>query len=705
MFSHPRFHAAVVSLLLPLSWAAQAQTPTTTVVEYYNINLKHYFITGLPEDISYIDSGKAGPGWIKTGVTWGAYKAASDAPGLAPVCRFYAPGPNSHFYTAVQSECDAVKTYPGWVYEGISHYTEVPSNGVCRSGTQPIYRVYNNRFQFNDSNHRFTLDFAYHAKAAVRGESPEGVVMCAPVSAADTEADAIRLLKQATFGPTEASIDRVKTLGISRWLDEQFDMAASRYPTYAFWPSTRPDTCVNDTSRPDTGTSYCARDNYTLYQLQRQFFLQAINAEDQLRQRMAFALSQVLVTSGVEIPMVYGMQRYQQMLRDNAFGNFEKLLLDMTLSPVMGRYLDMVNNRRLTNGVQPNENYARELLQLFAVGVYQLNTDGTVKRDANGIALASYGQADIMDLTRALTGFTYAPLDGAAARAINPLNYLVNMVPSIDATYHDTTAKSILGSSIAAGGNAMSDATAAVRIVFNHPNVGPFISKQLIQKLVTSDPSAGYVERVAAQFNNNGSGVRGDLKAVLRAILLDPEARGPRKVEPTFGKLKEPVLYLTGMLRALYGRTDGVWPRDAALTLAQNVFMSPTVFNYYPPDYLVPGTVTLAPEFGLQDSTTSISRINVANTLLMGNAIAPSAAVFGATGTGVDLTALQALAGSDPGAMVDRLGRIFLAGAMSAKMRSTILTAVNAIAASDTLTRARTAAYLVASSSQAQVDR
>jgi uncharacterized protein (DUF1800 family) len=246
--------------------------------------------------------------------------------------------------------------------------------------------------------------------------------------------------------------------------------------------------------------------------------------------------------------------------------------------------------------------------------------------------------------------------------------------------------------------------SAAIRIVFNHSNVGPFISKALIQKLVTSDPSPAYVERVATTFNNNGAGIRGDLKAVVRAILLDPEARGPIKVEPTFGKLKEPVLYLTSTLRALYGRTDGVWPQQAAGPLAQPVFISPTVFNYYAPDYLIPGTSTLGPEFGIMDSTTSINRINTMNTLLMGNAIAAAPTVMGATGTGVDLAGLQALA-SDPGAMVDRLARIFLGGQMTARMRASIVTAVNAVAATDTLTRARTAAYLVATSAQAQVDR
>jgi uncharacterized protein (DUF1800 family) len=398
------------------------------------------------------------------------------------------------------------------------------------------------------------------------------------------------------------------------------------------------------------------------------------------------------------------MSRYQQLLRDDAFGNFEKLLYDITVSPVMGYYLDMVNNRRATGNFQPNENYAREIMQLFSIGVFQMNQDGTLKRDSGGNLIATYGQPDILDLTRALTGWTFAPVSGATARAANPINYLANMTPSIDANYHDTGAKSFLGSTIPAGGTALSDAQAAVRIVANHPNVPPFISKALIQKLVTSDPSPAYVERVANVFANNGAGVRGDLKAVVRAILLDPEARGPIKVEPTFGKLKEPALYLTSTLRALYGRTDGVWTQQASGPLGQPVFSSPTVFNYYSPEYILPGTSTLGPEFGIMDSTTSIGRINTMNTLLMGNAVAASSVVFGATGTGVDLAGYQALA-ADAGTLVDRMARLLLSGNLSARMRGSIVTAVNAVPATDTLTRARTAAYLLVTSSQAQVDR
>lgn len=687
------------------AFAQNLPTPTTTVVEYYNTNLKHYFITGRPEEVAVIDAGGAGPGWVKTGANWGAYRNAGDATGLTGVCRFYAASPNSHFYSANVDECELVKRMPGWVYEGIVFFTPTPTSGQCGAGTMPIYRTFNNRAQVNDTNHRFTPDYAWFAKAASRGEAAEAVVMCAPVRSQDAEADIVRFLKQATFGPSDALVERVKTIGINRYLEEQFDMVPSRYPEMAFTPNTRPDTCVNPANNtPDNGTNYCARDNYSVFQVQRNFFTQAVNGEDQLRQRVAFALSQIVVTSSTEVPLAYGMSRYQQMLRDNAFGSFEKLLLDVTLSPVMGNYLDMANNRRATTNFQPNENYAREIMQLFSIGVFQMNQDGTYKRDASGSLIATYGQPDILDLTRALTGWTYAATAGSVSRAVNPINYLVEMVPSIDATYHDTGAKTFLGSTIPAGGTAMSDAQAAVRIVANHPNVAPFISKALIQKLVTSDPSPAYVERVANIFSNNGQGVRGDMKAVVRAILLDPEARGPIKVEPTFGKLKEPALYLTSTLRALYGRTDGVWTQQASGPLGQPVFSSPTVFNYYSPEYNLPGTSILGPEFGIMDSTTSIGRINTMNTLLMGNAIAATPTVFGATGTGIDLAAYQALA-SDPGAMVDRMAKILLSSSMTTKMRNSIVTAVNAVAATDTLTRARTAAYLLVTSSQAQVDR
>ncbi|APV51177.1 hypothetical protein BWI17_16710 [Betaproteobacteria bacterium GR16-43] len=519
------------------------------------------------------------------------------------------------------------------------------------------------------------------------------------------ESDAVRLLRQASFGPTEASIARVVTLGAEAWIDEQLAMPATAYPAYPYVSANRPDTCVDNRTPPITASSFCARDNYSLFQLQLRFFKDAVEGPDQLRQRVAFALSQILVTSGLDNNRNYAMRNYQQIFRDHAFGNYYDVLRAVTLSPVMGDYLDMVNNNKANPaaGTEPNENFAREVLQLFSIGTDALNADGSPIRDAAGKPYPTYDQEEIEGFAHVFTGWTYPTIAGQRPRNNNPRNYDGPMRP-VDAN-HDFGAKVLLNGVIAPAGLPMErDLDFALGNIFAHANVGPFIGKRLIQKLVTSDPSPGYVARVTAAFDDNGTGVRGDLRAVVKAILLDPEARGARSADPSFGKLSEPILYLAATARALGGRTDGVYFRVAASTLSQNVFYAPSVFNFYPPGYVIPGTTRLGPEFGIQNTSTAINRTNIAYGLIFANAIAPDPTVFGATGTTIDLTAYRAVA-ADAGALADRFGRYLLAGKMSPSMRSAIVSAVNAVPATDTLNRARTAAYLVVSSPQFQVER
>jgi uncharacterized protein (DUF1800 family) len=241
--------------------------------------------------------------------------------------------------------------------------------------------------------------------------------------------------------------------------------------------------------------------------------------------------------------------------------------------------------------------------------------------------------------------------------------------------------------------------------IASHANVGPFIGKQLIQKLVTSDPTPGYVARVTAAWNDNGAGQRGDLKAVIRAILIDPEARGARKIDPAYGKLVEPAVYLASVVRAADGKSDGVFLRAQSSNLSQNVFYAPSVFNFYSPSYQVPATGLTGPEFQLFTSATAVARANVMNALFFGtSAIAPDASVYGATGTQVDLAPYVAVAASS-GALADRIDANLMAGSMPAAMRSAIVSAVEAVPASDPATRARTALYLTFSSVQYQVQR
>jgi uncharacterized protein (DUF1800 family) len=402
------------------------------------------------------------------------------------------------------------------------------------------------------------------------------------------------------------------------------------------------------------------------------------------------------------------MQRYQQMLADLAFGNFRTLLAQVTLSPAMGRYLDMANNAKPNplTGVEPNENYAREFMQLFSIGTVELGVDGTPLADLAGKPIPTYDQDEIEGYAHVFTGWTYptAKALGANPRAgANPPFFDGAMEER--SQFHDYSAKELIDGANASANLAMSaDLANAIDAVFLHPNVGPFIGRQLIQKLVTSNPPPAYVARVARVFADNGAGIRGDLKAVVRAILLDPEARAPLSADPAFGRLREPAQFVVATARALNAATDGVFFRAQSAAMGQPVFAAPSVFNFYPPDYVIPGTDVLGPEFALQNTTSALARINYVNALVFPATIAPDTAVYGATGTQLDWSALTPLAG-DASALVAKVDRLLTHGTLSPAARAAIVTAVNAIAASDPLARAKTAFYLVASSAQYQVER
>jgi len=516
-------------------------------------------------------------------------------------------------------------------------------------------------------------------------------------SAAQAYANAVRLLEQATFGPNDALIAHVMQVGTEAFLNEQYAAPKSAYPALKYVPAGQQATFCPTDPNPQ-----CARDYYSLFLLQNAFFTNALNGADQLRQRVAFALSQILVTSGLTVNTAYGMGAYQQIFLDNAFGNYEQILTRVTLSPVMGEFLNMVNNDKPSSSVQPNENYARELLQLFSIGVWQLNQDGTQKQDAAGAPIPSYGQDEIEGFAHVFTGWTYPVLPGVPARTHNPKNYLGDMVP-VDSN-HDKGAKLLLnGATLPAGGSIQADLTAAIHSVFIHPNVGPFIGKQLIQKLVAGDPTPRYVSRVAAIFNDNGQGVRGDLKAVVNAILNDPEARGFAKGNTAYGKLREPVLFIAAAARTLGTQSDGVYLAQQTTQLGQRLFYPASVFNYYPPTYLLPDTADVAPEFAIQNSSTAINRYNFANTFSFGT-IAPLATLPGAIGTTPNWTTLTPLAG-DPNALLDQLSAQMTHGTMSAQMRAAIIPAITAIPATNPLSRAKTAFYLVLTSAEYQVER
>jgi uncharacterized protein (DUF1800 family) len=562
-----------------------------------------------------------------------------------------------------------------------------------------------------------------------------------------TDADTVRFLEQASWGPTLPEITRVKAMGFKAYLDEQFNLPVtnpakgSNYADMAFLNDDSGVACpVTDVNNPNYNQSVCNRDNLSVYPLQRTFFTNAFYAPDQLRQRVAFALHQILVVSAAsEVNRPSWLTVYLQALDRNAFGNYRQLLKEISLTPAMGEYLDM----RLSTRTNPNENFAREVLQLFSVGTDQLNLDGTVKVDAQGSPLPTYTQNDVNEFTRALTGWQFA-----TALAAGTSNYRDPMVPRPSGTNHDVAAKTLLNGQVvpACGGTnqacASSDLEAVLDNLFNHPNMAPFISKQLIQHLVTSNPSPAYVERVARVFNNDCNGlysqgcqnVRGSLKFVVQAILLDPEARGDVKTSPNYGKLREPAQYINGFLRAFsvksFDKTttsDGVLgtrsSTDFTGTLDQAIFQPATVFSYYQPGYEVPGTKILGPAFVILSTTTTLRRANDINTLVYSgvttNTSPTTTSPDRPRGTSIDLAAvstsastlnLEALsANPSDGQVVDMLNALLLHGTMNATMRSSIITAMNAIQDSNLTTRhqkrARVAVYLVATSSQYDIQR
>jgi uncharacterized protein (DUF1800 family) len=518
--------------------------------------------------------------------------------------------------------------------------------------------------------------------------------------------DRTRFMEQATFGPTAKLDLRIRRIGIRTWLAEQFEAAypTNPYPNLPLMPSNVSTDCQNNIP------ANCQRDHYTMYPVQNWFYKEAFYGDAQLRHRVAWALSEMWVISGVDTQQSSWMIAYHQKLAQNAFGNYRNLMSDMTLNPGMGNYLDMVRSTKNS----PNENFAREILQLFSIGLFMLNQDGTLQRDGNGNPIPTYDQTTVNNFTKVFTGWTLCNT-GCPNSTLGAPNYKDPMI--LNQNNHDVTAKTLLAypnavnSTIAANQNGATEMNQALDNIFNHPNVAPFVSRILIQQMVTSDPTPAYIGRVAAVFNNNGSNVRGDLKAVVRAILLDPEARGNVKTDPNYGKLREPVQLATNIFRQFNVRSaDGAAESDGYVnpqvaTMGQNAFNSPTVFNYYSPDYTVPGTSLNGPEFGIMTTGTAIARANFVNTFVFGR-------VNGGTntapfGTSIDLSEMQALAAADAtgNRLLDALNTRLMHGTMSAQMKNTILTAVQAVAATDSLTRARTAVYLVATSSQYQVQR
>ncbi len=507
------------------------------------------------------------------------------------------------------------------------------------------------------------------ALTAINGEdvsNPKAVEITAYSEApAMPEAEAFRFLQHATFGPTRATVDRLRAIGYANWFTEQFDSAAaSDYPLYL--------------------------DEKPVEWSQDYFFQNAASASDQLRQRMAFALHKIFVVSAGDVSNAEAYLSYLRVLHKAAFGNFYGLMRDITLNPGMGEFLNMVNNSKVApdSGGAPNENYARELLQLFTIGLAELNLDGSLKRDAAGNPIPTYGQREVVSLARAFTGWTYSPRPGQYRGSIQP--YYSGPMVAFDPN-HDTDAKTLFGGTVLpAGQNAVQDLDAALRNIFEHPNAAPFFARGLIQQMVTSNPSPEYIGRVARIFNDNGSGVRGDLKAVLRAILLDSEAQDPQL--STGGHLREPVLYITSLLRLIGAKiADHPFLSYQSADLGQRVLFPPSVFSYFSPFYRVPGTDIVAPEFQIVTAQSAMNRMNYLARLINGG-----------YGKDVELDLVRFVdAAGDPTLLLDVVNREFFGGRIQADVRRAIFEAVQA--QTDRKSKALTAIYLAGSSPFYQV--
>jgi uncharacterized protein (DUF1800 family) len=527
------------------------------------------------------------------------------------------------------------------------------------------------------------------------------------------ENEAARFQNQASFGADDAEIAKARQYGYSAILEDQFLMPSQRsHEGY-----------INSVSA--TGLS----DEHLMHT----FWREAATAQDQLKRRVAFALSQIFVISLQDANLQdfrRGVASYMDMLTRNAFGNYRQLLQDVTLHPMMGLYLSHLRNRKEDPALNrvPDQNYAREVMQLFSIGLYRLNPDGSLMLDGNGQPIETYGPDDIVGLSRVFTGFSWA---GCSSTSTSCFNGSGTQSPNREVMpmqafpqFHSTSEKSFLGTTIAASTtpDPMGDLNRALDVIASHPNVGPFIGRQLIQRLVTSNPSPAYVGRVAQAFNTGryqsgaytvGTGQRGDLRATITAILLDIEARTVPTSDP--GKTREPVIRLAQWMRAFKARSaSGVFlvgtTDDPATSLSQSPMRSPTVFNFYRPGYVPPNTPIaaaglVAPELQIINEVAVVGYSN-----LMRSVVQSGVGSNSPRDVQPDYTAEIALA-HDANLLVDRVSVLLTAGSMSAGTRSLIVNAVNSIPypgsnqATARLNRARLAVFFTLSSPEYLVQK
>lgn len=502
---------------------------------------------------------------------------------------------------------------------------------------------------------------------------------------------AARFLDQATFGPTTSDVTLVQSEGLSAWLTAQY---ASQPSLLAPIPDPLPARYVSEDPSLSQDSAWGS-----------EWWGNALTAPDQLRQRVAFALSHIYVISNDSLGGRATTFYYNILLQD-AFTNWRQIMTDVTLSPGMGSFLDLANSAKAPAGQIANENFARENMQLFSLGPNLLNANGTPQTDANGNTIPTYTQTQVQAFARAFTGWTYVPGPGQAPAAFPVYSGRMDLPMGAVEDQHDTSAKILLnGTVLPAGGTARQDLDGALDNIFAQPNLPPFICRQLIQNLVTSRPSSAYVARVAAVFVDNGLGIRGDMKAVVSAILLDPEARAG-DTDPTDdgGHLREPLLYGASVLRAI-GFTPAPsdpsvpWPYTLLLwqanTMGQFPMNAPSVFGFFPPGYVIPQTNLNAPEFGIENTASVAARMSFAD-LVASNSLWQLKLNLGTA------SPLGQASAQSPQALVALLETMFLHGQMPAAMRSSLLNSIGSIV--DPQQRLQFALYLVITSAQYKIN-
>jgi uncharacterized protein (DUF1800 family) len=543
--------------------------------------------------------------------------------------------------------------------------------------------------------------------------------------------DASRFLMQATFGGSEADINHLSTIGYNAWFAEQFAIPNTLHEAYAerqIMLNNQPACAPADATCNQKLFLQTGGDAY----FEQPFWSSALTGKDALRKRVQYALSELFVISSQDAivgQMPRGVANYYDMLGNDAFTNYRQLLQDVTLSPMMGIYLSILANDKGDANRDPDENYAREVMQLLTIGLNQLNPDGSTQVDGSGNPIPTYGLNDVVGMAKIFTGFSWnmngntsdQAWSGYGASYAGP-DFGQDLLPLVPyPAHHSTDEKDFLGVTVPAGASDPSgDLKIALDTLFNHPNTPIFVSKQLIQHLVTSNPSPAYLQRVAAVFKDNGQGVRGDMQAVITAILMDDEARNtnsPTFTSPNYGRVQEPMLRFTHMARAFTaesrsGAFDIGSTEDPAYGFAEMASRAPSVFNWFAPGYIPAGTTIeqaglTAPEMEITDVTTVIGYLN-----------SMQAAVSGGYGNNNDLymtLATETALANNPDALLDRVNLLLLAGNMSSTLRSQILAAVNAIsvpAGGDAdainnalLARAQTAIFLTVASSEYTAQR